>query len=160
MRIVVFFLVFATLMGNSCRKNPPTAQYYFKCKVDGQEYIPNGCANCLTCSILGDTTFLLGANRGFEALAIGIIKLDRTQITTANYLLNDNLQQKGTYKNSTTTNDKFETDATRTGYLNINSLDKTNNIISGTFQFQGYNPIQDKTVNITNGEFRLKYTTY
>ena len=66
----------------------------------------------------------------------------------------------GAYKNSTTTNERFDTDATQTGQLNITTLDTTNKIVAGTFYFQAYNPVQNKTVNISNGEFRLKYTDY
>ena len=146
-------------MSNSCKKNQ-LGEYYFKCKVDGQEYIPNGCANCLTCTILGDTTFLLGANRGFEALGIGVIKLDHIPITTTVYVLNDNPQQNAMYDNSTLVNDIFKTDATRIGAISINSLDRSNKIVSGTFYFQAYNSAQNKTVNAANGEFKLKYTIY
>ena len=145
-------------MSNSCHKNPENAQYYFKCKVDGQEYIPNGCANCLVAKLLGDTTLLINGNRGFEAVDIGIIKLDRIPIIATNYILNDNPQQNGMYDNSPQVNDIFKSDATRTGLLNITVLDKSNKIISGIFYFQAYNPVQNKTVNITDGQFRLNYS--
>ena len=110
--------------------------------------------------ILGDTTFLLNANAGFESVDIGIIKLDKVPIKMTEYLLNKNLQQNGTYDNSPQVNDIFKTDATRTGKLVITSLDKSNKIVAGIFYFQAYNPVQNKTVNITNGEFRLKYTDH
>ena len=113
----------------------------------------------MVAKILGDTTFFLNGNRGFETIAIGIIKLNRVPISISFYTLNDNPQQRGIYKFSTTTNDKFETDATRTGQIQILTLDKTNRIISGNFSFQAYNPVQDRTVNITEGKFRLRYST-
>ncbi|MGN6438864.1 MAG: DUF6252 family protein [Agriterribacter sp.] len=48
----------------------------------------------------------------------------------------------------------------RTGQLIITSLDKLDRIVSGTFYFKAYNPVQDKVVNITEGKFRLPYTDY
>jgi hypothetical protein len=99
---------------------------------------------------------LLGANRGFEAVAIGII--DLTNIQTKTYELNGR-RNGGTYKNSTITNDRYDTDSLRKGNLSITAIDRVDKIISGTFHFQAYNPVQDKTVNVTDGKFRLKYTT-
>ncbi|MEN9568787.1 MAG: hypothetical protein RL172_18, partial [Bacteroidota bacterium] len=52
------------------------------------------------------------------------------------------------------------TDSLRTGQITISKLDKSNKIIEGSFYFQAYNPVQNKTVNVTNGEFRLKYSDY
>jgi hypothetical protein len=110
--------------------------------------------------LLGDTTFLLNANAGYESVAVGIIKLDKTQIAEATYALNNSLQQNGVYDNSPQVNDIYKTDAIRVGELKITTLDKANKIIAGTFYFQAFNPIQNKTVNVSNGEFRLKYTDY
>lgn len=154
----MFTLIFAT-----CNKPQDTVpdpnSFYFRCKINGQTYIPNSCANCITCSILGDTTFLLGGNAGFEAVFIGVINTTGVQIISTAYVLNDNPRYGATYKNSTTTNDRFDTDATRTGQLVITSLDKSNRIVTGTFYFQAYNPVQNKTVDVTEGIFRLRYTT-
>ncbi len=161
MRNLLYLLIATVLLSASCHKQDPNpAQYYIRCKIDGQDYLPNNCANCMRGQILGDTTFLMNANAGFESVAIGVIKLDKVPIAVTSYILNDNPQQNGVYDNSPQVNDIFKTDATRTGLLNITTLDKPNKIVSGTFYFQAYNPVQNKTVNITNGEFRLKYTDY
>jgi hypothetical protein len=153
---LLFTLIFAT-----CNKTPPipTDDFYFRCKINGQTYIPNNCANCMVAKLLGDTTLLINGNAGFESIAIGIINFTGQPIIISSYILNDNPRHGADYKNSTTTNDKFDTDATRTGQLVITSLDKTNRIIIGTFYFQAYNPIQNKTVDVTDGIFRLRYTT-
>lgn len=135
-------------------------EYYIRCKIDGLDYLPNNCANCMRAQLLGDTVFLLNANAGFESVAIGIIKLDKIPIKTATYILNDNLQQNGIYDNSPEVNDIFKTDMNRTGQLIISSFDKTNKIVEGAFYFQAFNPVQNKTVNITDGKFRLKYSDY
>lgn len=159
----LFALLFITtiITAASCKKNkdPDPNGFYFRCKVDGQDYRPNGCANCLTCAILGDTTFLLGANRGYEVVDVGIIKLDHTIIAAISYKLDQTPQQRGFYKNSTTVTDRYDTDSMHVGSLQILSLDKTAKIISGIFSFQAYNPIQNKTISVTEGKFRLQYTT-
>ncbi len=160
-KILTLFIIALVTLAASCKKttDPGPDDFYFQCKIDGSSYIPNSCANCITCSILGDTTFLLGGNAEYEALLIGVIKLDHSQIAILNYVLNANLQQKATYKNSTVTTDRFDTDATHTGLLEIISLDKTNRIIKGNFYFKAYNSYRNDSVNVTDGKFRLKYTT-
>ncbi|MBC7413096.1 MAG: hypothetical protein H7331_11670 [Bacteroidia bacterium] len=146
--IAIFFI---------CCNKEHLPEYYYQCNVDGQVYKPNSCANCLTCTIYRDTIFLLGANRGFEALAIGII--DRNSVTATSYILNSGYANGGTYKNSTTVTDRFDTDSIRTGILNIIQVDKTNKIVEGTFSFSAYNPVQNKIITVTDGKFRLHYTT-
>ena len=152
-------LVLATIaIAASCNKTPTPApdDFYFRCKINGQTYIPNNCANCMVGKLLGDTALLINGNAGYETVLIGVTN---KPIIQTSYLLNSNITNGGTYKNSTTTTDRFDTDATRTGQLLLTSLDKANRIITGTFYFQAYNPVQNKTINITDGEFRLKYTT-
>jgi hypothetical protein len=150
--VIFFSLIFAT-----CKKQPDTSNdFYFHCKINGEMYIP-GLGNDLTCELLGDTTFLLGGNIGFRTLAMGIIKLDRHPIITSIYILNNNLQQKAYYKNSTILNDKYETDSSHPGELHINTLDKTNKIIQGTFFFKAYNAFRNDSVSVTDGTFRLHY---
>lgn len=161
MRQLFYLLTTIILLAASCEKQDPNpAQFYIRCKIDGQVYLPNNCANCMTGQILGDTVFLLTANAGFEHVGVGIVKLDRVPIAATNYLLNASPQQSGVYDNSPQVNDIFKTDSTRTGQLIISSLDKANKIVAGTFYFKAYNPVQNKTVNITNGEFRIRYTDY
>ena len=159
LKILSLSIIALITIAASCKKTPDPSpdDFYFKCKINGQIYIPNTCANCITCTIYKDTTFLLGGNAGYEAIAIGVI--NKPEIIQKTYILNSNIANGGTYKNSTTTNDRFDTDATRTGQLVITLIDKSNRIVTGTFYFQAYNPIQNKTVNVTEGEFRLKYTT-
>jgi len=142
----------------SCKKNtdPDPNSFYFQCKINGQTYIP-GLGNGLTCEILADTTLLLGGNIGFESVDIGIIKLDKISITVTTYILNNNLQQNGFYDNSPLVNDIYKTDSTRTGELNITTLDKANKIISGTFYFKAYNSYRNDSVSVTDGKFRLHY---
>lgn len=113
----------------------------------------------MVAKLLGDTTLLINGNAGYESIAIGIINMTGRPIIATSYVLNDNPRYGADYKNSTTTNDKFDTDATWTGQLVITSLDKINHFVIGTFYFQAFNPVQNKIVDITEGQFRLKYTT-
>ena len=156
---IALFLTALITISASCKKttDPGSNDFYFRCKIDGQTYIPNSCANCITCAILGDTTFLLGGNAGFDAIAIGIIY--KPAITQKTYNLNSNIANGGTYKNSTITNDRFDTDSLHFGQLQIITLDKTNKIIEGTFHFNAYNSYRNDSVSITDGKFRWKYTT-
>lgn len=160
MKPLLFILLSTILLSSKCRKEQPPDpnSTYFICKVDGKDYRPNNCANCITCTILGDTVLIFGANRGFETLGVGI--RDLSGFKPIQYILNDELKHRGDYKNSTTVDDRFFTDATRTGVFTITAIDKNNKIITGTFYFQAYNPVQNKIVNVTDGKFRLKYTTY
>ena len=155
-----FYLLLLTifLLNASCEKDiTRTSKYYISCKVDGEKYLPNNCANCMRAQILGDSIFGMNANRGFETVMVGLIQ--KTTIKTGKYILNSP-QTGAAYKFSTTTNDRFDTDGTNTGELNIITLDNVNKIVSGTFFFKGYNPVQQKTVNVSEGVFRLNYSDY
>ncbi|TAG10245.1 MAG: hypothetical protein EAZ41_08185 [Sphingobacteriia bacterium] len=134
MRTLVYLFLTSVLFAASCeKKDPNPAQFYIRCKIDGQDYWPNGCANCMRGQLLGDTIFLMNANAGFQSVSIGIIKLDKVPISMMSYILDDNLQQNGHYDHSPLVNDIFKTGSTNTGELKITILDKANKIIAGTF---------------------------
>lgn len=156
----ILLLLFVPLFINlKCRKDDTPQGYHFQCKLDGILYIPDGfCANCLQATILYDTVLMLGANRNIETLGIGIN--DKEGIRPIQYQLNHIIGRRGDYKNSFTTDDRFFTDSLRTGQLIITRLDKTKKEIEGTFYFKAYNIVQNKTVNITEGKFRLSYKNY
>ena len=156
-KYIVFFLFAPFFICSKCNKEDALPEYYFRCKIDGQDYRPNSCANCMRAQILGDTVFLTNGNAGFETVLVGVTK--KPAFIVGNYILNSP-SSGGAYKFSTTTDDRFDTDSLHIGELKVTYLDKPNKIISGTFYFQAYNPVQDKTVNITDGKFRLKYTDY
>lgn len=156
MQQLLFVFTASLFFAASCNKEH-LPEYYFKCKLNGQEYVPDNCANCTQGKILQDTVLIIGGNRSFESLGIGIN--DGGGIKVGNYILNEIIGRRGDYKFSTSPNDRYFTDATHTGSLTITTLDKTNKIIAGTFSFQAYNSVQNKTVNITEGKFRLQYKT-
>lgn len=134
MRTIVYLFLTSVLLAASCeKKDPNPAQFYIRCKIDGEDYWPNGCANFMRGQLQGDTTFLMNANAGFQSISIGIVKLDKVPISMMTYILDDNLQQNGLYDNSPQVNDIFKTGLTNTGEFKITSLDKANKIISGSF---------------------------
>jgi hypothetical protein len=151
------FLLFtiAIILFGSCKKDNNPAQFFIKCKIDGQDYRPNGCANCMRGQLLDDTVFMMNANADFQTVSIGVIQ--KPSITTKAYIL-DRVGSGGSYKNSTTTDDVFRTNSSNNGQLIITTIDKENKIISGTFYFKAYNAFQNKNITISNGEFRLRYT--
>ena len=154
---LLYLLLASFFVFSKCNKEDALPEYYFRCKLDGQDYRPNICANCMRAQILGDTVFLMNGNADFQTVLIGVTQ--KPSFVLGNYIL-DSPSSGGAYKFSTTTDDRFDTDAAHTGKVEIISLDKSKKIISGTFHFNAYNPVQDKTVNITDGKFRLQYTDY
>jgi len=142
---------------SKCNKEDALGEYYFRCKIEGELYRPNNCANCERAQLLRDTVFLTNGNAGFESVLLGVA--EQPSIRKGTYVLNSP-RSGAAYDNSPQVDDIFRTDSLRTGQLIITALDKTNKIVSGTFYFKAYNPVQGKTVNITEGKFRLKYTDY
>ena len=152
--IAITFLFVLT----KCKTDPPTTDpnsFYLKCKVDGQAYLPENCANCMTCDLIGDTVLIIGGNRGYETIGFGI--KDLGAIKQISYPLNESLLHRADYDNSPIVQDRFFTDASHTGQLNITKLDKPGRIIEGNFSFIAYNAYQNKTVSVTEGIFRLKF---
>ena len=52
---------------------------------------------------------------------------------------------------------RYFVDTVNTGTLNLLRLDTISFIMSGTFQFNGYNKYLNKTVKITDGRFDIRY---
>ncbi|MBB1287301.1 hypothetical protein HRH25_23195 [Flavisolibacter sp. BT320] len=156
MRQLLTLVLLSFFMGAACNKEK-LPEFYFTCKVDGKEYVPDNCANCRTAKVLRDTVFLINGNRGFETVRIGLNDKDGVQQKT--YVLNGSFSGSAAYDNSPSVLDIFKTDSVRTGVLNITSVDKAQKTISGTFSFDAYNAVQNKTVKVTEGKFRLKYDT-
>ena len=154
----IWFLVILLLpcfLFSKCKKEDPLPEYYIKCKIDGIDYLPNNCANCMRSQLLGDTVFLMNANAEYQTVLIGVT--NKPNFIEGNYILISPMSG-GAFKNSTITSDRYDTDSIRTGVLNIKTLDKIKKICEGTFYFQAFNRVRNKTVNITEGKFRLKYT--
>lgn len=159
MKYIIFLLISILCLSASCHKEY-LPDYYFQCKVDGKKYVPDNCANCMTATILGDSLLILGGNRYVEAIAIDALAIPLMERIYP--LIEKRQLLKGTaYYDNTIGNpsDIYRTDTLRIGELIITNLDKTKKIIAGTFYFEAYNVVQNKTIKITDGKFRLKYTT-
>ena len=160
LKILLLLTITTIFLSAGCNKEPQAPDpnsFYFRCYIDGRYYIPNNCANCMSAKLLKDTTLILRGNSGLETVGIGIN--DNKTINTTIYNLNEVVGRQGDYKNSTIYDDRFFTDVLRTGQLKITLLDKTKHIIEGSFFFKAYNGYRDDSVSITNGVFRIKYTT-
>ncbi|MBA2498630.1 MAG: hypothetical protein H0V30_02785 [Chitinophagaceae bacterium] len=155
MRHLILIFAASFCIAAACNKEH-LPEYYFECKLDGKEYVPDNCANCRRSIILGDTVLLINANRGFEVIGFGIVD---QPIEKTTYLLNhERTKHSADYDNTIgNPSDIFRTDSIRIGQLTITSLDKVNKIIAGSFSFVAYNVEQNKTVNVTEGKFRLQY---
>ena len=134
-------------------------KYYFHCKL-GEETTDLTVAPIAWKRNFCMTPFFFYINGNADFQIMGMRQYDGNGIQNKPYILNGKVSGSADYKNATTVDDIFETDSLRTGQLIITSINKPNKIISGTFYFTAYNPVQDKTVNITDGKFRLKYTDY
>lgn len=155
-RCLALFILSPCLIFSKCNKEDALPEFYFRCTIDGEPYRPNSCSNCMRAQLLGDTVLMLNGNADLQSVAIGVI--NKPRFILDRYVL-DRIGSGGSYKFSTTSDDVFRTDSQRTGELVIITLDRTNGIVSGTFNFKAYNPVQDKITNITDGKFRLEYST-
>jgi hypothetical protein len=152
---LLFTLIFAT-----CNKPPAPAadDFYFKCKLNGQTYMPNNCSNCLSFKVLEDTSLIANANRGFETIRFGIN--DPTNIQAKNYSLINVGGMRVTYSNSTLTNDYYRTQNFNPGKLIITEFDRMNKTMRGTFNFIAYHSFRaNDSVIVSDGSFYIRYTT-
>ncbi len=152
---LLYTFIFAT-----CNKTPPipTDDFYFKCKINRQTYIPNSCANCLSFMVLEDTSLIANANAGFETIGFGIN--DPLNIQMKNYLLINRGGMRATYKNSTTTDDYYRTQNFNPGKLIITEFDRMNKTMRGTFNFIAYHSFRaNDSVIVSDGSFYIRYTT-
>ncbi len=153
--LLVTLFVFA-----DCKKNPPVNpnDTYFNCKINGQDYNPDNCANCLVAEILQDSLLLVTANNGFQTLGIGIN--NPPTLLAQTYSLSSDPAQHGEYKNSTTTDDYYQTNDKAPGRCTIEKLDTINTIIKANFSFIAYHSFRANDSVIVTGNFNLKYHNY
>ena len=155
LNLSLLIIIACICLSSNCRKSPALPEFYIKCKIDGQEYLPANCANCMVGKLLGDSVFLMNANNGFESLLIGVNVADPI---TGSYILDQKRGGNAQFDNSPLVDDIFKTDSNNKGSLNIIQINKADKIISGNFSFQAYNPVQNKLITVTEGQFRLHYS--
>jgi len=187
MKQLLFLFASFLFLSSSCRKHkninpidqlPPETQTganTFGCLVNGQVFKPGG-AQLSGGSLQCNYQFLgSGAGGGYYFRIIGIndnssnrqtvgIFTDSLEITEgASYDLKEAFIKPsayGLYSFSTTqlpTRADYETTDMYTGVLTIKKLDIVNQIVSGTFWFNGINSNGD-TVRVSDGRFDVRYT--
>ncbi|MGN6438863.1 MAG: hypothetical protein ACTHMM_20125 [Agriterribacter sp.] len=109
-KCLAIFLLSSCFIFSKCNKEEALGEFYFRCKIDGESYRPNSCANCMRAQILRDTVFILNGNAGFESVGIGIY--DGRTVGKKTYTLN-RIGSGGSYNFSTTVDDIFRTDENR-----------------------------------------------
>lgn len=157
MKTYLFLIIATIFIAASCNKEHKPIGDFAWCKVDGQRYEPDGWPNKNVCRIIRDTIFTFGISRGWES--IGIALHDSNGISVKTYKLSNALSGNASYDNSVAVDDIFRTDPNHTGILTITYLDRVSKRIEGTFSFKAFNPVQNKMVIVSDGEFRLPYTT-
>ncbi len=139
-----YLLILLTLCTLGCDKTDPdptpsyTPGYYFYCKVDGEEFRPEfkselGYKN-IKAKLLRDSSFFANADIGEQRVSFGLFNNDL--IREGSYLLLKNGAPPGTASYTPTISiDKYNTDSTHTGQVEISRLDKNKKIVTGTFYF-------------------------
>lgn len=152
---------------------PPATQTganTFGAKVDGKFWVPKGFGpfpanDILEARFIGPTTVVINARNyasspdetEFEILVTGITGPGTYQLNS-NVVLPTTSSSYGYYvKRRLTPENEWLTSTVQTGYVTLTRVDVTNQIISGTFQFNAlniYNTPQQLTV--TEGRFDVK----
>lgn len=152
-------------------KLPPATQIGANkvgCLVNGKAFLPEGQLTGSSnpyCGYYHDTFSLVlrkvknndnKTGNGTEAVAI--YSSDTILEENKTYILKlDNTNHSALYDITNNSNfDTYETTNEVNGELHITNLDKTNNVISGTFWFDAINP-EGKKVEIREGRFDMKF---
>ena len=150
------------LFYTSCNKNKNTDTAYFSCYIDGQYWEPEKRASLgeysLTAMLQSNSrSLMISAYKNLEEVFIDIF--DSSKISIKTYPLNNywDIGSRATYS-TTLTGIGFKTAPDLPASVTIEEMDETT--IKGTFYFKGYDSLKNKTVNITNGKFKLKYTLH
>ena len=131
---------------------------YMRALVNGSLYVPNGCSNCTTFRILGDTMIVAGFNSNLESIFFSIRD---SSIQAKTYSFNSSNIHGASYKNSTSANDYFISQDFNPGFFTITKIDKSTKSIFGKFAFTGYRTLQmTDSIIISKGIFFAHYTTY
>jgi hypothetical protein len=171
------FLIFSILLfgcdkedkpSNPIDQLPPATQTgagTFGCLINGVPYVDNsGFFNCFYQLVNGEYYFNVTANFNNKIPKIISLSTNNLEINLNNtYQLlsrsNGNFYAEVTFDNNPPLflNDNT-TNTFDTGAITITKLSLQNSIISGTFDFQIRDSINNKTYNITKGRFDAQFT--
>lgn len=173
------------MLSSSCKKNNndgvlPLLTFEGKntigCYINGQPWVPKGIYDPtgIQYAVPGGAYYIYPVFPGIQILITtnspdGEIELfvrnyaGQGYIKPGNYLLNRNTGdlhfgtgQIHSYGSWVTNNRNYITDSLHTGFIEIIKADSINKIVSGRFEFNAYNPTENKTITITEGRFDIK----
>ena len=157
--IILMSLLIMMLLISSCKKKDNTN--FLECKVNGQRWSADhgkGLGDYpLSAKMYGDTILQIDAMKGLEDIWITIysyVYLGRHDIGACNDYFSC-----AHYDNDLSTK-SYSTDSLHTGYITIETLDKKNLVVTGTFSFNAVYSDSSKTVNITEGKFSIPLQRY
>ena len=155
--IIIFGLI---LLFNSCKKEEILGDEYLRVNINGEHrtfgrggyFNPTG----FQCSYSGDTSLFIYVSYGSERL---LISLDSTYIRDGFHKLST--IHYGEYENPKDGFRKYRTNANYTGTITFQKsvYQTTNypiNVLVGQFSFQAIDTGTGKTINIYDGDFRMK----
>ena len=177
MKNLLFFLLLLFL--TECKKNeldalPPLTEEgrnTFGCLINGKAYVPEG----------GDAfSHIKAVDGGYQGITWNAVK-NCVWIETTNQdgsgmdIWLRNVEYKGDYALNFDTGvrpiviiphnygyyyrskEDYITTTQYTGKVNITRADTVNNIVSGTFEYTGYDPATKKTISVRDGRFDIKF---
>lgn len=164
MRILILAtIVITTVMFSSCEKTTGIFAPEFVCKIDGDKYKPRQAhyyqGNPLK-SFLSDTLLTVFATlKDGNSIALRIS--DTTGIKATTYIVDDVAPPSHTNAVvgvvSTSNNESYITDSLHTGEIKIKYLSYEEKRISGYFNFKAKNPLNEETVEVTDGKFNIRF---
>lgn len=134
--------------------------------LNGEPWTPkgfNGTANLsidfdpsINNGIFSISAYRIITNNDRTYFGIGVNDSINTITTPKKYYLGNNTLYGSYFSNNNCTFDYFDSTVIRSGTLTITKLDRTNRIISGTFNAT-LSKAGCETINITEGRFDMKY---
>jgi hypothetical protein len=168
MKNLILITTLALFSFSCCKPNKQLSTIpngnFFTCKVNGTDWKADNSSALgdypLTAKLLyHDSILSISAyNLVDEYLHIGIYDIQGVEIKA--YNLNLNSYASNAQFDNNLANNQFETDSVNTGIATITNLDKTNNLVEGTFSFKAYNKVLLSTVVVTDGKFSIHYTNH
>ncbi|MFS4483930.1 hypothetical protein ACKGJY_12995 [Hyunsoonleella sp. 2307UL5-6] len=156
---------------NPLSQLPPmttTGENTIGCLVNGEPFTDSGLMNNFYQFVNGESVLAINweqgttnnSKRGQIAISnIEIVEGETYIINISDFLEDDYNGSSGTFTTNTPQLfGQFETDQDNTGFITFIRFDDTNNIMSGTFQFEAKEITTGQIISITNGRFDLTFT--
>lgn len=145
-----------------------TGENTIGCLVNGEPFTDSGLMNNFYQLVNGKFVLAINWNEGvtndskrgqIAISGIEIIEGETYDLNISDFLVDDYIGGSGTFTaNNSELFGQFETNQDNIGTVTFIKFDNTNNIMSGTFQFNAAEIITGETIAITNGRFDLTFT--